>query len=66
MSAPDAIKLQHVGIRWQFYETFGIIVFKAIQSPFRHHQQSWNLFIQPPNLGVWQRSLNADSFEFRY
>lgn len=42
------------------------LVFKAIPSPFRHHQQSWNLFIQPPNLGVWQRSLNNDSFEFRY
>ena len=41
-------------------------VFKAIQSPFRHHLQNWNLFIQPPNLGVWQRSLNNDSFEFRY
>ena len=41
-------------------------VFKAIPSPFRHHQQSWSLFIQPPNLGVWQRSLNNDSFEFRY
>lgn len=41
-------------------------VFKAAREPYRHHEQSWNLFIQPPGLTVWQRSINGDSFEFAY
>ena len=41
-------------------------VFKAVREPFRHNQQTWNLFIQPPALTVWQRSLNNDGFELRY
>lgn len=41
-------------------------VFKAAKEPFRHIQQTWALFIQPPDLTVWQRSLNNDGFELRY
>jgi hypothetical protein len=41
-------------------------VFAAAREPYRHNQQSWSLFIQPPRLTVWQRSLTTDSFEFAY
>lgn len=41
-------------------------VFKAVREPFRHQQQHWNLFIEPPGHAVWQRSLDGDSFEFRF
>jgi len=41
-------------------------VFRETKEPFRHQQQSWHLFIQPPDLTVWQRSLNDDSFLFRF
>lgn len=41
-------------------------VFKAVAEPFRHQTQTWNLFIQPPNLAVWQRDLNGDRFRFEY
>lgn len=41
-------------------------VFKAVAEPFRHRQQSWSLFIQPPDLTVWQRGLDGDGFEFRF
>lgn len=41
-------------------------VFKAVREPFRHQQQNWNLFIEPPGHTVWQRSLDGDSFEFRF
>lgn len=41
-------------------------VFRSTKEPYRHQQQSWHLFIQPPDLTVWQRSLNDDSFLFRF
>lgn len=41
-------------------------VFRSVQEPYRHHQQTWNLFIEPPGLAVWQRSLGGDTFEFRF
>lgn len=36
-------------------------VFKAVREPFRHQQQNWHLFIEPPGHTVWQRSLDGDS-----
>lgn len=41
-------------------------VFKAVAEPYRYHQQTWSLFLQPPNLVVWQRDLNGDLFRFEY
>ena len=41
-------------------------VFKSVKEPFRHQIQGWNLFIQPPDLAVWQRTLTPDRFQFRY
>ena len=41
-------------------------VFKGVREPFRHQLQSWSLFIQPPDLTVWQRTLFADRFRFSY
>lgn len=41
-------------------------VFRAVLEPYRHQQQSWSLFIEPPGLVVWQRSLGGDTFEFRF
>jgi hypothetical protein len=41
-------------------------VFRAVAEPYRHQQQSWSLFLGPPDLIVWQRNLDGDSFEFRF
>lgn len=41
-------------------------VFRAVAEPFQHQMQTWGLFIQPPNLVVWQRELNGDAFRFEY
>lgn len=41
-------------------------VFKAAAEPYRHQQQTWGLFLQPPNLAVWQRDINGDNFRFAY
>lgn len=41
-------------------------VFRAALEPYRHQKQSWSLFIEPPALVVWQRSLGGDTFEFRF
>lgn len=41
-------------------------VFKAVVEPFRNQQQTWSLFLQPPNLGVWQRELSGAQFRFTY
>jgi len=40
--------------------------FKNEPEPYRNNQQSWTLFIEPPNLIVWQRSMVAESWEFRF
>lgn len=39
-------------------------VFKSVKEPFRHQIQGWNLFIQPLDLTVWQRTLTPDRFQF--
>lgn len=41
-------------------------VFRAVVEPFQHQMQTWGLFIQPPNLVVWQRELNGNAFRFEY
>jgi hypothetical protein len=41
-------------------------VFKAVAEPFRHQQQTWSLYLRPPNLAVWQRDINGDRFQFTY
>lgn len=41
-------------------------VFRAVPEPFQNQQQSWSLFIEPPALTSWQRTLDGDSFEIRY
>lgn len=41
-------------------------VFKSATEPYRHNNQTWTLYIRPPGLTVWQRSMNNDSFEFQY
>lgn len=41
-------------------------VFKAVAEPFRHQMLTWNLYIQPPNLVVWQREFDGDAFRFEY
>jgi hypothetical protein len=41
-------------------------VFRAVTEPYRHQQQTWNLFIEPPLVTVWQHTLDGDSFEIRY
>lgn len=40
--------------------------FKSEAEPYRNNQQSWTLFIEPPNLIVWQRSMVAESWEFQF
>lgn len=41
-------------------------VFKALPKPYRNNQQSWTLFIEPPNLVVWQRDINGESWAFEF
>ncbi|MCL4744041.1 MAG: RES family NAD+ phosphorylase [Burkholderiaceae bacterium] len=41
-------------------------VFRGLRQPFRGVQQTWSLFIRPPDLTVWQRSLNNESFSFQW
>jgi hypothetical protein len=41
-------------------------VFKAVAEPFRHQMLTWNLYLQPPNLVVWQREFDGDAFRFEY
>lgn len=40
--------------------------FKAVKSPYRNQQQTWNLLIQPPNRLVWQRQLERESWVFEF
>ena len=40
--------------------------FRAVAEPFQDRQQTWGLFIQPPNLVVWRRELTGDAFSFEY
>lgn len=41
-------------------------VFRAVQEPYRHQQQSWTLHINPPHQIVWQRDLGLESWTFEY
>jgi hypothetical protein len=41
-------------------------VFKAVANPFQPQMLTWSLFIQPPNLVVWQRELSGDMYRFEY
>lgn len=41
-------------------------VFKAARNPFRNKQQTWNLFLQPPGLVLWQRSLDGEQHRFEF
>ena len=41
-------------------------VFRAVAEPFQGREQTWGLFIRPPNLVVWQRDLTGDAFSFEY
>ena len=41
-------------------------VFKNVNSPYRHVQQSWSLTIAPPNTVVWQRHLEDEQFHFQF
>lgn len=41
-------------------------VFRAVAEPFQNREQTWGLFIQPPNLVVWQRELTGDALSFEY
>jgi hypothetical protein len=41
--------------------------FRNVAHPYNETlQQAWSLFIQPPDLTVWQRGLDGESFSFRY
>lgn len=41
-------------------------VFKAVQEPYRNHQQTWNLLIAPPHQIVWQRDLSEECWAFEF
>lgn len=41
-------------------------IFKAVPEPYRNNQQSWTLFIEPPNLIVWQRDMNGETWTFQF
>ncbi|MBN8280746.1 MAG: RES family NAD+ phosphorylase [Gammaproteobacteria bacterium] len=44
----------------------GPSVFRAVRAPYRHHQQTWHLVLNPPHDVVWQRHLERESFRFRF
>lgn len=41
-------------------------VFKNVPEPYRHNQQTWTLFIEPPGLIVWQRDMTGETWSFRF
>jgi hypothetical protein len=41
-------------------------VFRAVAEPYRHQQQTWHLWLAPPNDVVWQRHLDRESFSFHF
>lgn len=41
-------------------------VFRAVPEPYQNNQQTWTLFIEPPNLIVWQRDLNGETWSFQF
>lgn len=41
--------------------------FGNVPHPYNEtRQQTWNLFIEPPSLTVWQREMNDESFSFMF
>lgn len=41
--------------------------FRNVNRPYDEtRQQSWNLYIEPPNLTVWQRELDGETFSFAF
>ena len=41
-------------------------MFKAVEAPYQHVQQSWSLTIAPPDTVVWQRHLEDERWQFRF
>jgi len=41
-------------------------VFRAVDEPYRHQQQTWHLWLSPPHEVVWQRHLDRESFSFHF
>jgi len=41
-------------------------VFKAMRNPYRNRQQTWHLYLQPPGLALWQRSLDGAQHRFEF
>ena len=41
-------------------------VFKAVRTPYRNQQQTWHLYLQPPGLVLWQRSLDGAQHRFEF
>ncbi|MGX2041899.1 RES family NAD+ phosphorylase [Methylocaldum sp. MU1018] len=40
--------------------------FKSVREPYRNHQQTWTLWIQPPRRIVLQRQLHRESWAFHF
>lgn len=41
-------------------------VFRSVAEPFRGHQQSWSLLINPPHELVWHRELSPECWTFEF
>lgn len=41
-------------------------VFRAVPEPYRHQQQTWQLWLAPPHDVIWQRHLERESFSFHF
>lgn len=41
-------------------------VFRAVDEPFRNHQQGWTLLIRPPQQIIWQRDLSHERWTFEF
>jgi hypothetical protein len=39
-------------------------VFAAVDTPYRHVQQSWSVTLVPPDTVVWQRHLEDERWQF--
>jgi hypothetical protein len=39
---------------------------QSVPEPYRNHQQTWTLLIQPPRRIVWQRQLDGESWAFEF
>ena len=41
-------------------------MFRAVEAPYQHVQQSWSLTIAPPDTVVWQRHLEDERWHFQF